>query len=252
MRALIVDDEPVARKVLREELELVPDVEIVGEADDGDKALHQIHTCHPDLVFLDLQMPAKGGFEVIQELRAGPLPIIVIVTAFDEYAIRAFELGALDYLLKPISHERLQSTLQRVRQFSGKPKEVAEHVAQLQEIADGARPSTPPPRRIVGRSGDEYILLNTNEVLAFQADGDLVWIITLKHKLLATQTLRELQIRLEGLNFQRVHRNSLVNVNHVRKMSPLSSQRWLLTLNNNQEIIVSKRQAGTVRDLLSW
>ncbi|MBC7924197.1 MAG: response regulator transcription factor [Bryobacteraceae bacterium] len=252
MRVLIVDDEPIARKVLREELELVPDVEIVGEADDGDKALSQILACHPDLVFLDLQMPAKGGFEVIQELRSGPLPSIVIVTAFDEYALRAFEAGAVDYLLKPISHERLQLSLQRVRQFSGKPKDVAEQVAQLQEIADGARPSAPVPRRIVGRNGDEYILLNTNEVLAFQADGDLVWIVTLKHKLLATQTLRELQTRLEGLNFQRVHRNSLVNVNHVRKMSPLSSQRWLLTLNNNQEIIVSKRQVKTVRDLLSW
>jgi len=252
MRALIVDDEPVARKVLREELELVPDVEIVGEADDGNEALSQIVARKPDLVFLDLQMPAKGGFEVIQELRTGHLPTIVIVTAFDEYAIQAFDAGAVDYLLKPISHERLQLTLQRVRQLSGKPKEVAEQMAQLQEIADGARPVTPAPRRIVGRIGDEYILLNTNEVLAFQADGDLVWIVTLKHKLLATQTLRELQTRFEGLNFQRVHRNSLVNVNHIRKMSPLSSQRWLLTLNNNQEIIVSKRQARTVRDLLSW
>ncbi len=251
MRALIVDDEPVARKVLREELELLPDVEIVGEAEDGVKALTLILTCQPDLVFLDLQMPGKSGFEVIQELRAGPLPTIIIVTAFDEYAVRAFEAGAVDYLLKPISHERLQLTLQRVRQLRGKPRQVAEHMAQLQEIADGVRAIAPTPRRVVGRNGEEFILLNTNEVMAFQADGDLVWILTLKNKLLATQTLRELQIRLGGSNFQRVHRGSLVNVNHVRKMSPLSSQRWLLTLNNGQEIIVSKRQAKTVRELLS-
>ena len=101
-------------------------------------------------------------------------------------------------------------------------------------------------------AGDEYFLLTSDEVLAFQAEGDLVWIVTAKRKYLSTLSLRTLQEKLAGNSFQRVHRNALVNVNHVRKMSALSSQRWLLTMDNNQEFIVSKRQAKAVRGLLSW
>jgi DNA-binding LytR/AlgR family response regulator len=108
------------------------------------------------------------------------------------------------------------------------------------------------PRKIVARSGDEYFLLSPDEVLAFHAEGDLVRIITAKRKYLSTLPLRTLTGKLAGSSFQRVHRNALVNVNHVRKMSALSSQRWLLTMDNNQEFIVSKRQAKAVRSLLSW
>jgi two-component system LytT family response regulator len=107
IRALIVDDEPVARRILREELELQPDVEIVGEADTGTRALSEIATLQPDLVFLDLQMPQMGGLEVIQQLRGGQhLPVIVVVTAYDQYAINAFDEGAIDYLLKPVGQAR--------------------------------------------------------------------------------------------------------------------------------------------------
>ena len=107
-------------------------------------------------------------------------------------------------------------------------------------------------RRIVAKSGDEYLLLNASEVLAFEADGDLVWIITAKKRYLATQSLKVIQDKLRNTNFRRIHRKALVNIDHVRKMSTLSSQRWLLTLANNQEFIVSKRQAHNVRQLLSW
>ncbi len=107
-------------------------------------------------------------------------------------------------------------------------------------------------RRIVAKSGDEYLLLNAEEVFAFEADGDLVWIITTKKRYLATQSLKVIQEKLRNTNFRRIHRNALVNIDHVRKMSSLSSQRWLLTLANGQEFVVSKRQAHTVRQLLSW
>jgi DNA-binding LytR/AlgR family response regulator len=248
MRALIVDDEPMARQVLREELELTPDVEIVGEAENGAEALEQIRMLRPDLIFLDLQMPVLGGFEVIRRLEMHPLPVIVVVTAYDQYAIQAFEAGAVDYLLKPVGHDRLRNTLDRVARLLERPREVAESIAQLQAIAEGHALSR--PRKVVGRIGEEYFLLKPDEVLAFQAEGDLVWIITTKHRYLATQTLRALQDRLQEHCFQRVHRNALVNVNHIRKMTALSSQRWLLTLVNGQEFIVSKRQAKTVRELL--
>jgi two-component system LytT family response regulator len=250
MKVLIVDDEPVARQILREELELQKGIEVAGEADNGLAALEQIRTLQPDVVFLDLQMPGMSGFEVIRKIDFSPLPIIVVVTAYDEYAVQAFEAGAIDYLLKPVSQERLQLAVDRAMRLSGRPREIAENLAQLQSIADAQAAIR--PRKIVGRAGEEYFLLNPEDVLAFQADGDLVWIITLRRKYLATVTLKALQEKLHSNTFQRVHRNALVNVNHVRKMSALSSQRWLLTLDNNQEFIVSKRQAKTVREILSW
>jgi DNA-binding LytR/AlgR family response regulator len=258
MRALIVDDEPVARRVLREEIELQPGIDVVGEADSGPAALDQIATLLPDLVFLDLQMPEMGGFEVIRRLRGGAhLPVIVVVTAYDQYAIRAFDEGAIDYLLKPVGEPRLIQTLDRARRLLGSRAANAEHVAQLQEIASSppSRASAPPssrPRKIVGRLGDEYFLLSTNEVLAFQADGELVWIITAKQRYLATKSLTRIQSKLEGTTFRRIHRNALVNVDHVRKLAALSSNRWLITLDNNQQFVVSKRMAGNVRDVLSW
>jgi DNA-binding LytR/AlgR family response regulator len=250
IRTLIVDDEPIARQVLRDELHSVGDVEIVGEAGNGDDALVQIERLKPDLVLLDLQMPGLGGFDVIQRLPHGALPIVIIVTAYDQHAIRAFEEGALDYLLKPVSQERLEKALDRARALRGRTRNVAESLAQLSEIP--GPPAASPRRKVVGRAGGEYFLIDIDDVLAFQAEREIVWIITAKQRYMATQPLHSIDARLKGSVFQRVHRNALVNVNHVRKMTSLSSQRWLLTLSNGQEFIVSKRQASGVRQMLQW
>jgi two-component system, LytTR family, response regulator len=249
LKTLIVDDEPVARKILREELESLDDVEIVGEADNGAEALDKIAACRPDLVLLDLQMPGMGGLDVVRKLKHGPsMPVIVIVTAYDKYALQAFDAGAIDYLLKPVGQDRLAEAVERAKRVTG--REAVEKVAQLQEIGEPAGSAR--TRRIVGRVGEEYFLLSADEIFAFQAEGDLVWVITAKRKYLATQTLKVLQERLKSTSFRRIHRNALVNVDHVRKMSALSSQRWLITLSNDQEFIASKRQARSVRQLLNW
>ncbi len=249
LKTLIVDDEPIARRILREELEALEDVRVIGEADNGATALDLIGEHNPDLVLLDLQMPLVGGLEVVRRLKCGArLPAIVMVTAWDQYAIQAFEVGAIDYLLKPVAPERLAEAVERVRQRSASMS--AEQIVRIQELH---KPSNEPaPRRIIGRLGTEYVLLNADEVYAFQADGDLVWIMTAKGKLLASQTLAVLEERLRDSSFQRIHRNALVNINHVRKMSALSSQRWLVTLNNRIELTVSKRQARTIQHLLDW
>jgi two-component system, LytTR family, response regulator len=253
LKTLIVDDEPVARKILREELEQIEDIALIGEAADGDSALAAIRDSSPDLVFLDLQMPGLGGFDVIRKLQPGArIPMIVIVTAWDQYAIRAFEAGAIDYLLKPIGQDRLAQAVERAMKLRGRPAEVAQQLASASEIADASSGPGHVVRRIVAKSGDEYLLLNADEVFAFEADGDLVWIVTTKKRYLATQSLKVIQEKLRNTNFRRIHRNALVNIDHVRKMSSLSSQRWLLTLANGQEFVVSKRQAHTVRQLLSW
>ena len=250
MKTLIVDDEPIARRVLREELEGFPGVSVVGEAENGKQALQQISALKPDLVFLDLQMPVMGGFEVVRQLGGGQLPVIVIVTAFDEHAIQAFEAGAIDYLLKPVSEARLRKAVERARDLHAKPLDNANAVAAIASAA--APPGPAPAGKIVGRNGSEYFLLDANEVLCFQAERELVWIVTAKQRLLASQTLRGLEERLGQQQFHRVHRNAIVNVNHVRKMSAMSSQRWLLTLANGLQIVVSKRQAHSIRKILQW
>jgi len=251
LRTLIVDDEPIARNVLREELEQIDGVALIGEAGGGAEAVALIEQESPDLVFLDLQMPGIGGFDVVRRLQRGSrLPVIVIVTAYDEYAIQAFEAGAVDYLLKPVSQDRLAEAVDRARRMALSRPEVVERIGKIQEIAEHSTEAG--SRKIVGRAGDEFILLNASEVFAFQAEGDLVWIVTAKGRYLATHTLKALQEKLHNSSFRRIHRNALVNVNHVRKLSALSSQRWLITLSNNIEFVVSKRQARTVRELVSW
>ncbi|MGJ5816134.1 LytR/AlgR family response regulator transcription factor [Paludibaculum fermentans] len=249
MKAVIVDDEPIGRSVLREELEVAGDVQIIGEADSGSTALALILSLKPDVVFLDMQLPEFSGIEVARRIRQGSrLPILIMVTAFEEYAIQALDAGAIDYLLKPVRPERLHAALERARRIWGNPMEVAERLVRVQE-APTDQP-TPVSRKVVGRDKEEFVLLNTSEVHAFQADGDLVWIVTAKRKYLATQSLRAIQDRLKNENFRRIHRNALVNVDHVRKMSTLSSQRWLLTLSSGIEFVVSKRLARNVRELL--
>ncbi len=249
LRTLIVDDEPVARKILREDLELIEGVEVVGEANDGASALSQIAELKPDLVLLDLHMPVMSGLEVVRRIERGkPMPVVVVVTAHDQYAVQAFEAGAIDYLLKPVGQQRLAEAVERAKRVSG--LEAAEKLARLQEITDPV--PGPKPKKIVGKVEDEYFLLNADEILAFQAEGNVVWIITGKGKYFATQTLTALEQRLANANFRRIHRNALVNVDQVRKISALSSQRWLITLSNNQQFVASKRQARSVRQIMKW
>jgi DNA-binding LytR/AlgR family response regulator len=251
MHALIVDDERIARKVLREELENLDSIEIIGEAENGEAALSQISSAKPDIVFLDIQMPAMTGFEVLDRLTSGHLPAIVMVTAYDQHAIRAFEAGAVDYLLKPISQKRLIQAVERAKRIARSPAQAAETLAQLQELSPAVG-GTPQVRKIVGKLGSEFFLLRPDEVLAFQADGDITWIITAKKRYTATQNLKWIEERLRNSSFKRIHRNALVNVEQIRKMGMITSQRWLITLNNGQEFIASKRQAKNVRDVLNW
>lgn len=251
LKTLIVDDEPVARQILREELEQMEEIVIIGEAHDGASALEAVDRFSPDLVFLDLRMPVLDGFDVIRKLKPGRnIPVIVVVTAFEQHALQAFDAGAVDYLLKPVTPERLAQSVTRAARLREHADAVARQFAQMQEFAESRH--TRSPRRIVARIGDEYLLLNAEEVFAFEAEGDIVWIITAGKRYMATQTLKTLQEKLRNSSFRRIHRNALVNIDHVRKLNTLTSQRWLITLTNNLQFVVSKRQARNVRELLSW
>jgi len=220
---------------------------IVGEAESGPQVVQQIVELRPDLVFLDLQMPGMGGFEVVRNLSGPRLPVIIIVTAFHQHAIEAFEAGAIDYLLKPVSEARLRRAIERAKSLMGKPLEIAQDLAK---IASASEAQNTARRKLVGRAGREYYLLDADEVLALQAEGELVWIVTPKRRFMASQTLRNLETSLQPFPFQRVHRNAIVNISHVRKVTALTSHRWMLTLSNEQQFVVSKRQAHNIRRLL--
>jgi DNA-binding LytR/AlgR family response regulator len=238
MKALIVDDEPIARQILRELLEGFPGVEVAGEASTGVEALDAMQDLAPDIILLDLQMPDLDGFGVARGLRGGVAPVIIFVTAYEQHALEAFNQGAVDYLLKPVRLERLATAIEKAR-------------AQLKgRVAAPASASL--PRKIVGRMGQDQYLLDPAEVVAFVADGELVFIVTAAHRYFANQSLRAIEEKLPGSDFRRVHRRAIVNTAHIRRISPLSSKRWLLRMSNGSEVVVSKRMAGAIRQEMNW
>jgi DNA-binding LytR/AlgR family response regulator len=240
MKVLIADDEPIARLVLRELLEEFPQVRIIGEASTGMEAAEQIQKLEPELVFLDLQMPGMDGFAVARSLQGGKLPLIVFVTAYDRHAHEAFDTGAVDYLLKPVRRERLSAALDKAR-------------AQFAGITGVHRsPAPTPPRKIVGRLGSDMHVLETADVIALQAEDEIVEIITAGQRYLADYPLRDLEERLRGGHFRRIHRKTIINIDHIRQISPLSSKRWLLHMSNGMQVIVSKRMAGAIREETHW
>jgi two-component system, LytTR family, response regulator len=240
MKALIADDEPIARQILREHLEDIAGVVVVGEAMSGADALEQVGRLRPDIVFLDLQMPGVDGFTVARSLKGSRLPLVIFVTAHDNRAVDAFEMGAVDYLLKPVRRERIEGALVKAR------RQMAAEAPPLVTVAQSG------PRRIVGRLGGDYHMLDTSSVIAFQAEGETVYILTAAGRFLAEHPLRVLEEKLPSPPFRRIHRKTIINTDHIKRISPLSSKRWLLKMSTGLEVIVSKRMAGAIREATDW
>ena len=241
MRALIADDEPVARRILREHLERFPAIEIVGEAASGAEVVAEVNRLNPDLVFLDINMPQLDGFAALKALKGVSAPAVIFVTAHQDRAIDAFNVGAVDYLLKPIRSERLAAALARVG--ANRPT-LAPPAAPAAMVAKPAEPL----RRIAARHGSDIHMLDHAEVIAFQAEGEAVHVISTRGRFeMGSTTLRELEARLPSPEFRRIHRGAIINTNHIRKISPLTSKRWLLKMSNGSEMIVSKRMTGVIR-----
>jgi two-component system, LytTR family, response regulator len=224
----------VARQVLREHVEAIPSLEIAGEASTGKETLQRILDWDPDVVLLDQQMPELDGLAVVRSLRGAHTPLIIFVTAYERHALEAFEVGAVDYLLKPVRRERLEKAIEKARR-------------QLKSL-----PAAQGPKKIVGRRGTDLYLLDPAEIVAFQADGELVHIITIGQRYLSDHSLKALEEKLERPRFRRVHRGTLINTDHLRKISPLSSRRWLLKMSNGFEAVVSKRLASAIREQARW
>jgi DNA-binding LytR/AlgR family response regulator len=182
-------------------------------------------------------MPELDGLATARLLRGGRKPAVIFVTAYESHALEAFEVGAVDYVLKPVRRERLEQAVEKVRR----------------QTAASAPATSAPLRKVVGRRGADIYLLDPGEVVAFHAEGDLVHIVTgQERRYLSDHSLKVLEEKLEHPRFRRVHRATIINTDHIRKISPLSSKRWLLTMSNGFEAVVSKRLAGSIREQGRW
>ncbi|HEX7090853.1 MAG TPA: LytTR family DNA-binding domain-containing protein [Longimicrobiales bacterium] len=240
VRVVIVDDEPPARAKLRRFLAADPRVTIVGEAGDGEEAVRVIEETRPDVVFLDVRMPGLDGFDVLAALELDPLPHVVFATAHDEYAVRAFDVRALDYLLKPADRERVARALDRAVAAVQGPgaDDVAARVRNmLEELRGRARPL----ERFLVRQRGRMRLVRAAEVDWIEAADNYVRLHVDKESLLARATLAEVEKRLDPTKFARVHRSAIVNLDAIRELRPWSHGDALLVLRSGAEVRLSRR-----------
>ena len=230
IRALIVDDEQPARERLRLLLSEVEDVEIAGEAEDGEHAMEQIARLTPDVVFLDIQMPGCTGLEVAASLPS-PRPHIVFCTAFDEYAVDAFELSAVDYLLKPVNRARLAKALDRVRE-GVRPEGALERAA----LASAA------PSRFLARRGSSYRVVPARDVLCFASEDGITKLYAGDQQYWMSPTLNDLDARLDPRRFFRISRGVIINLDAVREVAPTAGGHGELTLKDGSKHEVSRRR----------
>jgi len=253
IRIVVADDERPARAFLLALLERCNDVEVVGEAETGTEAAELIERARPDLALLDLQMPELDGLGVVRMIRKDRMPLVAFITAYDEYAVRAFELNALDYLLKPVEPPRLRATLnrahERLEQADFRPAEADRLKAVASEIQLGA--PTGYLRRIPVRRRDDIIIVPVDQIAAVVADGELLQITTVAHERhTITYRLKDLEARLDPARFVRLSRRALANVDLILKISPMPSGTYVVTLKNNMQLPVSRLRARVLRDEL--
>ena len=244
LRCLIVDDEELARQRLRELLGEEPDIEIAGEAPDGDAAVEAIRTLRPDLVWLDIQMPGCDGFEVLR--RVGPdAPMIVFVTAYDQYAIRAFDAMALDYLLKPFDRERFRQTLDRARDVLAArdanplPEQLAALLAERQHDY---------PRRMVLKEAGRIEFVRVDDIRWIEAQGNYVKLHAMSGAPLLRCTMKEMATRLDPQHFLRIHRSTIVRLGNVREMKPMGGGDYLVRLDDSTELVCTRAHVAELLD----
>ena len=233
MRILIVDDEAPARDKLRRWLAEQPDLEIAGEATDGLAAAAAIDKLQPDAVFLDIQMPGLSGLEVAAQLEPEQAPLLVFVTAFDEHAIKAFELNAIDYLLKPYDKDRLRKTLERLRERRGQGGATQAAVAT-------ARAQTGSSERLLVPHGDQLQLIDAAAIHWLEADDNYVHVHTAQARYIVRRTLADLLVQL-GERFTRIHKSAAVNIAEVKSLSPLFKGDHEVLLRSGTVLRLSRR-----------
>lgn len=239
MRVLVVDDEPPARRRLRMLLRDASDVEVVGEAESGASAVDAIRALSPDVVFLDIQMPQGDGFDVVSAIGAAEMPLTVFVTAFDEHAIRAFEVEALDYVLKPYTPERLQATLDRVRARLAAPRR--DEGDALARVVEGMTPARVPLRHLLVEQGNRSVFLPVERIDWVESDRNYVTLHAAGHRFTLRTTLNAIEARLDPARFLRINRSQLVRIDAVREVHAWSHGDRHVLMHSGATLVWSRR-----------
>jgi two-component system, LytTR family, response regulator len=249
IRTFIVDDEPLARQRLRQLLEREVDIELAGECADGRQAVAALRQHRPDLVFLDVQMPVLDGFAVLEELGAERMPVVIFVTAHDRYALRAFEVHALDYLLKPFDRDRFCKALDRARaQFQQtQSQDVNQRLLAL--LAD-VQETRKPLDRLVIKSAGRVCFVRTAEIDWIEAAGNYLRLHVGRDVHLLRETMSRLELRLDPRLFPRIHRSTMVNIERIRELQPAFHGEYVVVLRDGTELTLSRGYRDRLQELL--
>ena len=249
IRALVVDDEPLARERIRDILETDSEIEIIGECASGEEAIEAIERQTPDLVFLDVEMPGKDGFAVLEELGPDRIPAIIFVTAYDQYAVRAFEVYALDYLLKPFDQERFEKALLRAKAHiqNEKSENLTERIlSALEEIK-----SKPVHlERLVIKMNGHVFFVKTDDIDWLEAEGNYVRLHAGKESYLLRDTISALEGQLDPKRFVRVHRSAIVNVDRIQELQAWFHGEYRIILREGVQLTLSRSYREKLHELL--
>jgi len=248
IRTLIVDDEPLARERLRALLGGEGDVEVVGECANGKTAVEAIESLKPDLVFLDVQMPVLDGLGVVEAVGAEEMPAVIFVTAYDRYALRAFEVHALDYLLKPFDRPRFQQAVQRAREQLQRHKS-AELNERLVALLEDSQTNRKPQDRLVIKAGGRVFFLKTEEIDWIEAAGNYARIHVGKESHLLRETMSALETRLDPEKFLRIHRSTIVNIERIQELQPWFHGDYVVILRDGTQLTLSRGYRQKIQEV---
>ncbi|MEN3335287.1 MAG: two-component system, LytTR family, response regulator [Blastocatellia bacterium] len=248
IRTLIVDDEPLARRRIRRMLARYPEVDVIGECANGREAIAAIREQQPALVFLDVQMPEIDGFAVLERISAEAMPLVIFVTAYDQYALRAFDVYALDYLLKPFDRRRFDQALQRAKsRLFNERSEVSERaLALLEEL----RAQQSHLERMVIKAGGRAFFLKTEEIDWVEAEGKYVRLHVGKESYLMREAISQIEAQLDPKRFLRIHRSTIVNLDRVRELQPWFHNDYRVILRDGTELMLSRSCRKRLSELL--
>lgn len=250
IRALIVDDEPLARRRIKSLLVHDQGVEVIGECSDGYKAVVAISELTPDLVFLDVQMPAMDGFEVIKTIGPEQMPTVIFVTAYDQYALKAFEVNALDYLLKPFDRNRFQKTLERAKATIRRLRN-GDVNNQLLSLLGNLRREQQLPDRFIIKSGGRVVFLRVEEIDWMRTVGNYVRLQVGRDSHLMRETMTGMEVKLNPDRFMRIHRSTIVNLDRVKEVQPWAKGESLVIMRDGTRLIMSRRYRERLNERLN-
>ncbi len=250
IRTLIVDDEPLARRGIRAHLQRQKDFEVIGECRNGREAVEAIAAQTPDLVFLDVQMPELDGFTVVETVGVDRMPPVIFVTAYDRYALKAFEIHALDYLLKPFDDERFAKALERARRHSER-SDLNDLSQRLQGLLNDLKPARKHVERLVVRSAGRILFLNVAEIDWIEAADNYVRLHTGRESHLLRETMNSLEKKLDPEQFLRIHRSRIINIRKIKELQPLFRGEFDIMLQDGTRLESGRGYRDRVQSLLN-